>query len=257
MTWDTFTKAIEESELVSGTPAKILIKLFDRAGYINRKEDGISESTAKKWIDGSRHCKVTSYFPDEENVQTQALYCFFKRRPQNKLEKLQEILSEKIDDNSPIDCTTKDMDRFCWGLVNQFLDLLGFQRIDLPAPDLPTDPTSILYTIENEIGENVVIKQDSSPLPSEIITQEEPRPITESAKIAIPQECKVCLCCVFWRGDAKAAYKNIENEYGECNALAKRVLAANGACAKFKESYGKIMRYNSYKKYGHYIEDHK
>lgn len=56
----------------------------------------------------------------EESVKKQEFFRFFRGRPQNKLMRLQEILSEKIDDNSPIDCTTKDMDRFCWGLVNQF-----------------------------------------------------------------------------------------------------------------------------------------
>lgn len=253
MTWDTFTKAIEESELVSGTPAKILIKLFDRAGYINRKENGISESTAKKWIDGSRHCKVTSYFPDEENVQTQELYYFFKRRPQNKLEKLQQILSKEIDDNSPIDCTTKDMDRFCWGLVNQILDLLGFQRIDLPAQDLSIDPEIFTNTTENEISGNAVIEQDSNTFQSEIISQGDPQPIIGSAEFAIPQECKVCLCCVFWRGDEEAAYKNIDNEYGECNALAKRVLAADCACDKFKEKLATVMVYKSYRQFQHLL----
>ena len=50
MTWDTFTKAIKDSELDSGTQAQILIKLFKRAGYINKKESDISETNAKKWI---------------------------------------------------------------------------------------------------------------------------------------------------------------------------------------------------------------
>lgn len=253
MEWESFTKAIKESELESGTQAQILIKLFKRAGYTNRKDDGISESTAHKWINGTRKCKVLSYFPDEESVKKQELYRFFQGRPQNKLKKLQEILSKEINDSSPIDCTTKDMDRFCWGLVNQFLDLLGFQRIDLPASDLPTDSTFIPCTVENEIGKNIDIEQDPAPLPSEFMHQEEPRPIIRSAKIAIPQECKVCLCCVFWRGDAEAAYKNIDNEYGECNALVKRVLAADGACAKFKENIGTVMHYNYYRQFKHFL----
>lgn len=255
MTWDTYTKAIKDSELDSGTQAQILIKLFKRAGYINKKENDISESSAKKWIDGTRNCKVSTYFPDEECVQKLELHHFFIRRPQDRLEKLQEILSKEIDDNSPIDCTTKDMDRFCWGLVNQFLDLLGFQRMDLPASDLPTDPELIPRTIENEVDENVVIKQNPNTSQNGIIPHENPRPINGSAKIAIPQECKICLCCVFWRGDAEAAYKNINEEYGECNAFAKRVLAADGIdCEKFKESYGKILRYNSYRQYPSFLK---
>lgn len=248
MTWNTFTKAIKDSKLENGTRAQILIKLFKSAGYITQKEDGISVSAAQTWINGRRNCKVSAYFPDEENVQKQELYHFFRRRSQDKLENLQKILSKEIDDNSPIDCKTKDMDRFCWGLVNQFLDLLGFQRIDLPVSDLPTAPELITNTLEKENGKNVVIEQDPNTSQNGIIAYENPLPINGSAKIAIPQECKICLCCVFWRGDAEAAYKNNDEEYGECNALAKRVLAANVACPKFKENYAKIMRYNSYRK---------
>ena len=77
MTWKTYTKAIHEAELESGTQDQILLKLFKRAGCINKKEDDISESTAKKWISGTRNCKVSTYFPARENVKTQALYNFF------------------------------------------------------------------------------------------------------------------------------------------------------------------------------------
>ena len=254
MTWDTFTKAIEESELESGTQAQILLKLFKRAGVTIKKEDTISESTAKKWINGTRKCKVSTYFPDEEYVQKQELYHFFRRRPQNKIEKLQQILCKEIDENSPIDCITKDMDKFCWGLVNQFLDLLGFQRIDMPASDLPSDHEFNPDDIDNEIDENVIVEQSSDTSQNEIIYQRDLQSINQGAQIAIPQECKICLCCEFWRGDAEAAYKNIDNEYGECNVFAKRVLAADGVgCGKFKGNYGKIMRYDSYRKYGNFI----
>ncbi|MBD5523845.1 MAG: hypothetical protein HDR04_05395 [Lachnospiraceae bacterium] len=257
MTWDTFTKAIEESELESGTQAQILIKLFKRAGYINRKEDDIPEDTAKKWIKGTRNCKVSTYFPDEEYVQKEKLYQFFRRRPQDRLEKFQQILCKEINASSPIDCITKDMDRFCWGLVNQFLDLLGFQRIDMPTSDLPSDHEFIPDAIESEIDGNVIVEQIPDTFQNEIIHQKDSQSVNQGAQIAIPQECKVCLCCVYWQGDAEAAYKNIDNEYGKCNAFAKRVLAADGVgCGKFKGNYGKIMRYDSYIKYGNSIGRH-
>ena len=83
------------------------------------------------------------------------------------------------------------------GACESILDLLGFQRIDLPAPDLPTDPTAIPYTIENEIGENVVIKQDPNPLPSEIIPQEEPRPITGVLKLPFRRSVKYAFVVYF------------------------------------------------------------
>lgn len=132
MTWNTFTKAISEAELESGTQAQILIKLFKRAGYINKKEDEISESTAKKWINGTRKCKIYSYFPEKENVDIQNIYKFFYNRPKDKLMKVQQIFCLEKDDNSPVDCETENMEKLCWSLVNQFLDLLGFEREDIP-----------------------------------------------------------------------------------------------------------------------------
>lgn len=132
MTWNTFTKAISEAELESGTQAQILIKLFKRAGYINKKEDEISESTAKKWINGTRKCKIYSYFPEKENVDIQNIYKFFYNRPKGKLMKVQQIFCLEKDDNSPVDCETENMEKLCWSLVNQFLDLLGFEREDIP-----------------------------------------------------------------------------------------------------------------------------
>lgn len=132
MTWKTFMNAIAESGIENGSQAQILLKLFKRAGYINTKDDDISESTAKKWIDGTRNCKVSKYFPDKDYVNTEAIHSFFKCRPEDKSKRLQQIFFEIKDDSSPVDCETEDMDKFCWSLVNQFLDLLNFERIVIP-----------------------------------------------------------------------------------------------------------------------------
>lgn len=133
MTWNTFTKAIEESGIENGNQAQILVKLFKRAGCINKKEENITESAANTWIKRIRNCKEFSYFPDKEMVKTQEVYNFFRRRPENKLKKLQEIFCEKRSDDSPVDCETKDMDVFCFSLVNQFLDLLKLEREDFSS----------------------------------------------------------------------------------------------------------------------------
>ncbi len=158
MTWGIFANAIKESGLESGTPAQILIALFKNAGYIPRTEDGISQSTAKKWIDGTRNCKASHYFPDNKLTNPEEAYKFFRRRPDNMVKNLQQIFRTEKDDDSPIDCETKDMDRFCWSLVNQFLDLLGFQRLELPASDIRQE--NIGGIVEDEINRNVDNGQD-------------------------------------------------------------------------------------------------
>lgn len=244
MTWDTFTKAIKDSELDSGTQAQILIKLFKRAGYINKKESDISESSAKKWIDGTRNCKVSTYFPDEECVQKLELHHFFIRRPQDRLEKLQEILSKEIDDNSPIDCTTKDRDKFCWGLVNQFLDLLGFQRVDMPVSDLPTDSKSIPDTNENEIDKNTVDGQCPNALDNKITHQSAPQFGSVGPQFDVPQECKICLYCENWTGNMQDAYNNAFGTIGRCRFYSKETLSTeNKNCNYFIPDYGRVLHY--------------
>ena len=166
MTLSTFTKAIEESELENGTQAQILISLFKSSGYISRTDDGISESTAKKWIDGTRNCKVSSYFPDNKLVNPEGAYKFFRRRPEDRLRKLQQIFRKEKDDNSPIDCETEDMDRFCWSLLNEFLDLLKFQRLELPTSDIPQE--NIGSIAKDELNRNVDAGQNPAIVSEEL-----------------------------------------------------------------------------------------
>ena len=132
MTWGIFMNAIKEAELVNGTREQILVALFKNAG----REKEFSEQAARKWISGDRNCKVSSYFSNGTITNQEGAYRFFRRRPEDKLKKLQQIFRSKKGVNSPIDCETENMDRFCWSLVNQFLDLLGFQRLELPDSDI-------------------------------------------------------------------------------------------------------------------------
>ncbi len=243
MTLNTFTRAIEESELENGTQAQILISLFNSSGYIRKSEVGISESAAKKWIDGTRNCKASIYFPDNKLVNPEGAYKFFRSRPEGKLKKLQQIFIKVNDVDSPIDCETNDMDRFCWSVVNQFLDLLKFQRIDMPTLKIFSNIN------EEEIDGNIDIEQSPIIFQKEPLLKENPQCINAGAQISIPQSCRVCFCCRNWNGDSKTLTGDIGDKYGECKALGKRVLASDGiGCDKFKENYNKITLYDIYRK---------
>lgn len=252
MEWKTFLNAIKNSKITTGTQSQILVLLFKSAGYINSKENGISEDTARKWIQGDRNCNVLSYFPDGELTNPEGVYKFFKERPLDKLKKLQEIFCNEKDDSSPINCATENMETFCWSLVNQFLDLLGLQRMDMPAKDTSPNIETIFDTVENEISEdeineNVIDEQSLTTYKEETLLQEE----AQGAQIAIPKDCRICLCCQNWNGNVQAAYKNINEEYGECKAFGKEVLAINGIdCAKFKENYSRATNYRLFKRAG-------
>lgn len=136
MTWKTFSNSIKKSELMDGNPARIVIALFESAGYICKKEDGLTEETVRKWFSDDKRCHGFNYFPNGNLENPQGAYKFFRNRPDSKLKNLQKIFREIKDNDSPIDCKTKDMDRFCWSLVNQFLDKLGFPRFDMPASNM-------------------------------------------------------------------------------------------------------------------------
>lgn len=139
MTWKDFISPICESKITSNTAQKTLLNLFKRA----EAENEISDATAKSWLYGKRNCKTSRYF-SEGAVNVEGLFSYFRSRPNNKIRQLQQIFrkNEDIDPNSPIDIKTEDLDIFCWSLVNQFLDLLGLQRVNMPCTDASTEEAS-------------------------------------------------------------------------------------------------------------------
>ena len=165
MTWKTFANSIKKSKLMDGNPARIVIALFESAGYISKKEDGLTEETVRKWFSDDNRCHGFNYFPNGNLENSQGTYKFFRNRPDSKLKNLQKIFRENKDNDSPIDCETKDMDRFCWSLVNQFLDKLGFPRLDMPALDMTLE--NIADTTEDGIDSNA--NQGMSTLPKKNI----------------------------------------------------------------------------------------
>lgn len=255
MTWGTFANSIKEAELVSGTPAQIIIALFKSAGYI-RKEEGLNEGTVNKWIAGERKCKVSSYFPDGELVNPEGAYKFFRNRPGDKLEELQKILRQKKDSDSPIDCETKNMDRFCWSLVNQFIDILGFQRLDIPISAEPLNCESIggnikmgggsdknmsdiigeIVTVnESKCSKNSSAEQISTTSFEKNMNQKISSDINAVSEIAFPKDCKVCYCCKNWKGDTRINHEKIDEKYGECIVYGKWVRATEGNhCDRFR-----------------------
>lgn len=129
MTWGTFTDTICATGLTRGRAPEILVFLFAAAGSMAE----CSKTATQKWIEGSRNCKSSRYFPEGKLNNINGAYKFFRGRPLAKLQDLQKRFRSLGDSNSPIDTETCDMDVFCWSLVNQFLDLLGFQRVDVSS----------------------------------------------------------------------------------------------------------------------------
>lgn len=138
MTWKAYIDPIRLI-LINKAKPKIIMELFETAAG---RAMEFGESATKRWYYGEKNCDSYKWFPkgefDKENLKN--LYDIFRNRPDNKLEKLQQEFRKTTDRNGPIDLETNDMDIFCWSLVNQFLDLLGFQMIDITEilPDKKT-----------------------------------------------------------------------------------------------------------------------
>lgn len=191
MTWKTFIDVIRSSLITNDVPFKIVINLFN-AGKC-RKE--FSESTANSWYYGTRNCNANRYFPDG-NVDYNGLFNFFRKRPDAKVRKLQQEFYTKIDADSPIDVDTPDMDVFCWSLTNQVLDLLGFQRVDIPSGSNSTENDLVVSSPEMVGVGNEAVGQSQTPATDD----------DSGAQLHIEDKYKCCRFCVNWNGTMQSKF---------------------------------------------------
>lgn len=242
MTWGIFTKAIEDVELEKGNQAQILCVLFARAG--SKRE--FTEQAAQSWIDGKRRCQPSRYFPEKTITNQKGAYDFFRRRPESKLKNLQQIFRQKKDVDSPIDCETEDMDRFCWSLVNQFLDFLGFQRLDLPRADISQE--NFGGVAEDEIDGNADVGQNPEQVSLDETPTEQMRKLFEQSVANYNIATYICKLSdylieePFYAGDILAFV-----DFVQTNVLAKYVAHQNNIIfRKISEFNFKLKSYSGF-----------
>lgn len=214
MKWKDFITPIQKSGITSDAAYKIVLDLFKQAGSIN----DISEAAAKSWLSGNRNCKASTHFPSGE-VNTVCLFHYFRNRPDGKLQQLQQTFQagKELDADSPIDRETDNMDVFCWSLVNQFLDLIGFQRIGIPHTDTPLETSYSSHSISStDISAKRKLSIRSTILPH------------------ADKFC--CYYCKFWSGDRETIGAHLTSTYGPCLKYGgERKLSSDIACKDFKE----------------------
>ena len=176
MTWRTFAETIVAAKLTDDRPWKIILCLFRAAGV--KENDEPLEKTIRSWLENRRHCKASCYFPAGK-INYKEVFRFFRKAPEGKLRNLKKEFQMNLDANSPIDVSTDNLDTFCWSLVNQFLDLLGLQRIDF--------------------SENPLLLAE------------------ESIKNIHPYD-KCCLYCKHWKGDKSIVWPGRIPTTGTCSA---------------------------------------
>lgn len=216
MEWRDYIKPIQDSDIVGGSLESIIKELFDIAGCTSAP----TPETIKSWLYGGRKCKSSTYFL-KNAIETEAVFRYFRKRPSNKLIHLQKIFENQISPNSDsaIDVKTTDLDIFCWSLVNQFLDLLRFERVDVPQP-----------------------KGD----------------IFDERKGIPQQNQKCCLYCVHWTGDRSIIGVSKIPTDGTCHTHSgnrHRVqsrLSSTAACSNYKAD-SKLM--NRMKECGYDVND--
>lgn len=219
MDWKDFIKPIRAQHMVAGSAESIVLDLFDIAGCITPP----SSETVHSWIYGKRgsECRSRAYFP-EGVADAEAVFRYFSNKPNDTLHCLQKKFEEQMtpDSGSPIDVKTKDLDIFCWSLVNQFLDLLKFERVDIPQPkgDIPST------------------RKDLS-----------------------PHNRKCCLYCAYWSGnrgiigvstmptDGKCCVQKSDNKF-----YVRGRLSSTAACANYRADQALMSRM---KEYGYNIEE--
>ena len=70
------------------------------------------------------------------------------------------------------------------------------------------------------------------------------------SELAIPNECKICLCCKNWKGNTQDAYNSSSGTLGICHSYRKATLSIEGTdCNLFIPIYGRISHYQLMKKY--------
>ena len=217
MTWKDFIVPIRESGMSGHASYKILLELFEQAG----SKIDVSDATAKSWLSGNRNCKVSTYFP-AGIVDTKSLFRYFRNRPDGKLKQLQQIFQarESTDFGNPINAETNDLDVFCWGLVNQFLDLLGFQRVDIPG--------NLTLSGKELVGANQLYD-------------------------------KCCLYCIYWQGEKSIVGPYRMPTFGMCSVILgrnryrlQRRLSSSAACANYQADKNLI---SNMKQAGYNIEN--
>lgn len=174
MTWRIFARTICDTKFINRKQCEIILDLFRAAGVEKKKEP--LEKTIRSWLENRRKCKGKHYFDDDE-IDNMEVFRFFRKIPEEALRDLQKRFQTNVDESSPIDVNTDNLDLFCWSLLNQFLNLLGFHQADIP---------------------------DDLFLPE-----------TKSTKDVHPYN-KCCLYCKNWEGDKSTIGPNRVPTLGKC-----------------------------------------
>lgn len=115
-----------------------------------------------------------------------------------------------------------EIDIFCWSLINQFLDLLGFQRVDISKDTIPNQEQSA----EQHSNESSLIHNTNLP--------EERK--TSIRSMILPHSDDCCYHCAYWNGDRKTFGAYTTPTYGICLKYNRREqLSSDLACNDYKK----------------------
>lgn len=218
MTWRKFAKAIRDAQITKDVPWRIIDDLFKAAGYT----EGLLEPTVRSWLKEKRNCDGRRYFPNKE-IETKEVFDFFRKSSEKKLQNLQKIFREETDPDSPINVETNNLDIFCWSLVNQFLDLLGFQCVGIPESALSAkEPESVPSVEEPVNAPSVKDKKTAKRFVKSLFLPHS------------TDDC--CYHCAYWVGDRTTFGAYTTETYGFCRKYNRQEqLSSDLACKDHKK----------------------
>lgn len=143
MTYGDFIAALISTGLFGKNKVCLGAAIFNTSNTTNA-----SDSAVQKWMDGSRTCNKSRYFPDDA-VNTNKFFEYFKERTldHDSWRKIQIAFSSmdesiKTAADFRVDITTDNCDAFLWSLLNQFQRIFGL--IETPYSE---NNSAVLNTI--------------------------------------------------------------------------------------------------------------
>lgn len=161
----------------------------------------------------------------------------YNKQPKELLEIIKDDIKEAGLTDAAKNLKNDDYEKFVMGLLH--LAKENEPKKSIKEENLPS------HVVENEKND----QKDNERQLAQIPTQENLQNINMVAQLNIPPNCKICLCCTKWEGNAQDAYKNIDGVLGKCMFYNNNTLSTDGInCEKFKANYGRIMQYENIQK---------
>lgn len=179
------------------------------------------------------------YTKEDEQLDIEGQY--------NPLSKLKESTLNKIYDGTRFISnksartimTHLDKDKFATFLTGFPEDVQKHIESDLQKNEIVIENTQALADTCANLFESILLE-----LTQKQRAKHKIQDMNEGAQLSIPEECKVCLYCHNWEGNALNVRKSTDGVYGPCIKYDSKIMSSSKeACKDFKPNYNRISNH--------------